>query len=66
MPVTDRGRPVLRMVLEVESPGLRSALLAEGTVTAPAQDGLPELMDDLLSEVDSAADPLLAERARGR
>ena len=64
--VTDRGRPVLRMVPEIESPGVLSAMLADGTVTAPAEDGLPQLMDDLLPEVDSATDLLLAERARGR
>jgi prevent-host-death family protein len=64
--VTDRGRPVLRMVPEVESPGVLSRMVAEGTATAPAEDGLPELMEDLVPEVDSATDLLLAERAGER
>jgi prevent-host-death family protein len=64
--VTDRGRPVLRMVPEVESPGVLSRMVAEGTATAPAEDGLPELMEDLAPEVDSVTDLLLAERARER
>jgi hypothetical protein len=41
-------------------------MVAEGTATAPAEDGLPELMDDLVPEVDSLTDLLLAERARER
>jgi prevent-host-death family protein len=64
--VTDRGRPVLRMVPEVESPGVLSRMVAEGTATAPAEDGLPDLMEDLVPEVDSATDLLLAERAGER
>ena len=40
--------------------------VAEGTVTAPAEDGLPELMEDLVPEIDSVSDLLLAERASRR
>jgi antitoxin (DNA-binding transcriptional repressor) of toxin-antitoxin stability system len=32
--VTDRGRPILRMVPEIESPGVLTRLVAEGTETA--------------------------------
>jgi len=64
--VTDRGRPVLRMVPEVESPGVLSRMVTEGTATAPAEDGLPELMEDLVPEVDSVTDLLLEERAGER
>jgi prevent-host-death family protein len=64
--VTDRGRPVLRMVPEVESPGALSRMVAQGTVTAPADDGLPELIEDLVPEVGSVTDLLLAERAAER
>lgn len=64
--VTDRGRPVLRMVPEVESQGVLNRMVAEGTVTSPAEDGLPELMEDLVPEVDSVTDLLLAERAGER
>jgi prevent-host-death family protein len=64
--VTDRGKPVLRMVPEVESPGVLSHMVAEGTVTAPIEVGLPELIEDLLPDVNSVTDLLLAERARER
>jgi hypothetical protein len=42
---------VLRMVPEVESPGVLSRMVAAGTVTAPAETGLPELIEDLVPEV---------------
>src|ERR1700710_2592288 len=45
--VTDRGRPILRMVPEVESPGLLGRLVGDGTATAPAEHGLPEPIADL-------------------
>jgi prevent-host-death family protein len=64
--VTDRGKPILRMVPEVESPGVLSRLVAEGTATAPAELGMPDLIDDLAPEVDSVTDLLLAERDRER
>lgn len=64
--VTDRGRPILRMVPEVEPPGVLGRLVAEGTVTAPAEQGMPELVPDLLPEVESVADLLLAERVQER
>lgn len=60
--VTDRGRPILRMVPEVESPGVLARLVAEGSATAPADRGMPELMPDLAPEIDSVTDLLLAER----
>lgn len=64
--VTDRGRPILRMVPEVESPGVLSRLVADGTATAPAETGMPDLIPDLVPEVDSVTDLLLAERERDR
>lgn len=64
--VTDRGKPILRMVPEVESPGTLSRLVAEGTVTAPAEQGVPELIPDLAPDLASVADVLLADRERGR
>jgi prevent-host-death family protein len=64
--VTDRGKPILRMVPEVESPGVLSRLVAEGTVTAPAEPGMPDLIPDLVPEVESVADLLLADRERER
>lgn len=64
--VTDRGTPILRMVPEMEPAGVLSRLVAEGTVTVPVDQGMPELIEDLVPEVDSITDLLLAERERGR
>lgn len=64
--VTDRGRPILRMVPEVERPGALHRLVADGTATAPAEQGMPELIPDLVSELDSVAELLIAERDRER
>src|SRR5918997_1069746 len=64
--VTDRGRPILRMVPEVESAGVLGRLVAEGTVTAPAEQGMPDLISDLVPEVESVTDLLLADRERER
>ena len=64
--VTDRGKPILRMVPEVEVPGTLSRLVAEGTATAPAEHGVPDLIPDLVPELDSLSDVLLADRQRER
>jgi prevent-host-death family protein len=64
--VTDRGRPILRMVPEIEQPGVLSRLVAEGVATAPAEQGMPELIPDLTPEIDSLTDLLLVERDRDR
>jgi prevent-host-death family protein len=64
--VTDRGRPILRMVPEVERPGALHQLVVAGEATAPAEHGMPELIDDLLPETDSVTDVLLADRDRDR
>jgi prevent-host-death family protein len=64
--VTDRGRPILRMVPEVESASVLARLVAEGTVTAPAEQGLPDLIPDLVPGVESVTDLLLADRERER
>jgi prevent-host-death family protein len=64
--VTDRGRPILRMVPEVSQPGTLHRLVTAGTATAPAEQGMPELIDDLVPELDSVAELLVAERERER
>jgi len=64
--VTDRGRPILRMVPEIEQSGVLSRLVAEGLATAPTEEGMPELIPDLAPEIDSVADLLLAERDQER
>ena len=61
--VTDRGKPIRRMAPEVDSPGTLSRLAAEGTATAPAEQGMPDLIPDLVPEVDSLSDVLLADAA---
>jgi antitoxin (DNA-binding transcriptional repressor) of toxin-antitoxin stability system len=55
--VTDRGRPILRMVPEAERPGALHELVASGEATAPAEQGMPELIADLAPEVDSLGRP---------
>ena len=64
--VTDRGRPILRMVPEVERPGTLHDLVASREATAPVDQGMPELMLDLAPQVDSLAELLAADRRRER
>ena len=64
--VTDRGRPILRMVPEAERPGVLHELVASGQATAPAEEGMPELVSDLAPELESVADLLVADRHRER
>lgn len=66
--VTDRGKPVLRMVPEVDSSGSLQRLVEAGEATPPAEVGMPDLVidTDLAPEVESLSDLLLAERERER
>lgn len=64
--VTDRGKPVLRMVPEAEAPSTLRRLLESGDVTAPAEEGMPEVFTDLAPELDSLSDVLLEERDKER
>lgn len=64
--VTDRGRPVLRMVPENDSPDTLAQMVAAGTVTPPVEDGMPELLADLATEVPSLSDLLVVERTAER
>lgn len=64
--VTDRGRPILRMVPEVERPGALHELVASGEATAPIDQDMPELIPDLAPEVESLAELLVADRRRDR
>jgi len=63
--VTDRGRPVLRMVPEVEGRTSLERMIAEGTVEPPAELGMPDLIDDL-TDLGSLSDLLIADRDRER
>ena len=62
--VTDRGRPILRMVPEVERPGSLHDLVASGEATAPVDQGMPDLIPDLAPELDSLAESVVADRRR--
>lgn len=63
--VTDRGRPVLRMVPEVEGRTSLERTIAEGTVEPPAELGMPDLIDDSAG-LGSLCDLLIADRDRER
>jgi len=64
--VTDRGRPILRMVPEVGQLGTLHQLVASGEATAPTEQGMPDLIPDLVPEFDSLAEVLVADRDRER
>jgi prevent-host-death family protein len=64
--VTDRGKPVLRMVPETEQPSTLQQMVAAGWARPPVEDGMPELIADLAPEVASLSDVLLADRDRER
>jgi len=60
--VTDRGRPILRMIPEVELPGRLHRLVVSGEATAPAEQGMPDLIDDLAPDDQSLSGLLIADR----
>lgn len=60
--VTDRGKPVLRMVPETDSPGTLAELVATGAVRPPIDRGMPDLVADLAPRIPSLAELLVAER----
>lgn len=64
--VTDRGRPVLRLVPEDERPGALQRLIESGEVSPPAELGMPDLELELAANVESLSDLLIAERDKER
>ncbi|MGI9000757.1 MAG: type II toxin-antitoxin system Phd/YefM family antitoxin [Pseudonocardia sp.] len=64
--VTDRGRPVLRMIPEIENPSTLQQMVAAGEARPPAEHGMPELVPDLAPGLESLADLLIADRDRER
>lgn len=64
--VTDRGKPVLRMIPETEQPDTLQHLIATGGVTPPVEQGMPDLISDLAPDVQSLSDLLVADRDRER
>jgi prevent-host-death family protein len=64
--VTDRGKPVLRMVPELEHRSTLQQMIASGVVRPPVEQGMPELIHDLATDIESLADLLVADRDRER
>ncbi|HEX5495976.1 MAG TPA: type II toxin-antitoxin system prevent-host-death family antitoxin [Mycobacteriales bacterium] len=64
--VTDRGRPVLRMIPEVEHPSTLQRMIAAGEVRVPAEHGMPDIVEELAPETGSLSDVLVAHRHRER
>lgn len=64
--VTDRGKPVLRMVPEIEYSSTLQQMVAAGTARPPAESGMPELILDLVPGLESLSDILVADRDKER
>jgi prevent-host-death family protein len=64
--VTDRGKPVLRMVPETEYLGTLQQMIAAGRAKPPAELGMPELIPDLAPGIESLADLVVADRDKER
>ncbi|MGQ0625742.1 MAG: type II toxin-antitoxin system Phd/YefM family antitoxin [Sporichthyaceae bacterium] len=60
--VTDRGRPVLRMVPETDNRSALAELIATGAVRPPIERGMPDLVADLATQVPDLAELLISER----
>ncbi|MGH3896645.1 MAG: type II toxin-antitoxin system Phd/YefM family antitoxin [Pseudonocardiaceae bacterium] len=64
--VTDRGKPVLRMVPETEHLSTLQQMIAAGEAKSPVEHGMPELIHDLAPGVESLADLVVADRDKER
>lgn len=64
--VTDRGKPVLRMVPVTEHATTLQRMVAAGEARAPVESGMPDVELDLAASVESLADLLIADRDRER
>jgi prevent-host-death family protein len=64
--VTDRGRPVLRMVPESEHPDTLARLVSSGQVRPPTAPGMPELIAELADGPDSLSELMVEDRDRER
>lgn len=64
--VTDRGKPVLRMVPEAEHPSTLQRMIDSGEVLPPIEQGMPEPIPDLVPDVESLSDLVIADRDRER
>ena len=64
--VTDRGRPVLRMVPATEPGDTLHRMIAAGEVRPPAEQGIPDIIPELAPGIDSLADLVIADREKDR
>ena len=64
--VTDRGRPVLRLVPEIENPSTLERMVSQGIVRPPAEHGIPDLIPDLVDDVPNLSDLVIADRDHER
>jgi prevent-host-death family protein len=64
--VTDRGKPVLRLVPEVDNPSTLQRMVAEGAVRPPAEQGIPDVIPELADSVASLSDLVIADRDKER
>jgi prevent-host-death family protein len=64
--VTDRGKPVLRMIPEAEHPSTLQGMIMAGEARAPAEAGMPDIESDLMPDTDSLAALVIADRDRER
>jgi prevent-host-death family protein len=65
--VTDRGKPILRMVPERSTPRtLLEDLVAQGRAEPPAERGMPPVEPELAPTTPSLSDLIIAERNRER
>ena len=64
--VTDRGKPVLRMVPEIEHPTTLQRMVSEGTARPPAEQGMPDVIPELADGVASLSDLIIADRDEER
>jgi prevent-host-death family protein len=60
--VTDRGKPVLRMIPETEHPSTLQRMIAAGEARAPADMAMPDVIIELEPGAGSLADLLIADR----
>ncbi|HUC59179.1 MAG TPA: hypothetical protein VMA95_17385 [Streptosporangiaceae bacterium] len=60
--MTDRGRAVLQMIPVDERAGTLDQMIASGAVSAPAETGMPEVIEDLAPGTASLSELVVAER----
>jgi prevent-host-death family protein len=64
--VTDRGKPVLRMVPETEHLSTIQLMVAAGEARPPVEAGMPDLIPELSGLPEELSSLLIADRDRER